>query len=244
MNMEEILKNRNEKTDELFAVQPREGIIMKLFKWFWGWKVWRLPYERFILLYFQITHCEDCLDYETADRYIKKAVEVYYLLFGSLLAVLYLTAFYVASNNCSWFFAIRAIVVCLAALISLYRIGEIISACIQLHFFKPYQTSNPSRALVLTMVIYIQTSIAFATTFLAEAFLFNDCYSESIRCHILDSFYFSVVTIATLGYGDLHPQKWPGKFLVITELLVGISLIVVIFQRVVSILKGGTKDDE
>lgn len=40
---------------------------------------------------------------------------------------------------------------------------------------------------------------------------------------LLDIFYFSMVTLATLGYGDMAPTYSLGKFLVIGELIAGIT---------------------
>lgn len=210
---------------------------MKGFKWFWGSPIWRWPHERFLSEYFRLVNLweKDYHDDKTADPYIKKAVELYGLLFGLLLVILYLVTFYAAREECSWHIIIRIMVTCTAALISLYRVFEMVATAIQLHFFKPYKTSYKSRALILTLFAYIQTAVAFATTFLAEAFLMNDCYQESIRKNLIDGFYFSVVTIATLGYGEFRPQKWLGKLLVVGEILVGIFLIVVLVQRIVAI---------
>ncbi len=237
MRMKDILDKRKNKTKELLEVKPNEGPIMKAFKFFWGCKVWRLPHERFLSKYFQIgKNCEkDYHDDETADPYIKKAVEVYWLLSGSLLVVLYLATFYVTRTNCSWPFVMRAIVASSAALISLYRAGEIIATLIHLHIFKRYETSNPRRALMLGLFGYIQTALVFGTAFLTEAFLLNDSYNKTSICEgVLDGLYFSVVTIVTLGYGDSCPDKWLGKLFVVTEVFVGIFLIVVVIQKVVT----------
>ena len=42
----------------------------------------------------------------------------------------------------------------------------------------------------------------------------------------LDAFYFLIVTIATVGYGDLHPLTPLGKMLVIAIILVGVGCFV------------------
>ena len=42
----------------------------------------------------------------------------------------------------------------------------------------------------------------------------------------LDSIYFSVVTIATIGYGDLAPKTDPGKVITIIYVLCGLGLFV------------------
>jgi voltage-gated potassium channel len=41
---------------------------------------------------------------------------------------------------------------------------------------------------------------------------------------LLDAFYFSVVTIATVGYGDIVPTTAPGKLFTIVYIFAGIGL--------------------
>ncbi|RCW86652.1 potassium channel family protein [Paracoccus lutimaris] len=42
----------------------------------------------------------------------------------------------------------------------------------------------------------------------------------------LDSIYFSVITIATIGYGDIVPKTDPGKIITIVYVLCGLGLFV------------------
>ncbi len=41
----------------------------------------------------------------------------------------------------------------------------------------------------------------------------------------IDSFYFSVVTLATVGYGDLHPTTDAAKLFTVAYILVGIGIL-------------------
>lgn len=50
----------------------------------------------------------------------------------------------------------------------------------------------------------------------------------------LDSLYFSVVTLATVGYGDLHPVTDLGKAFTILYILTGVGVLVVFASRVVN----------
>ena len=43
------------------------------------------------------------------------------------------------------------------------------------------------------------------------------------RLSLVDAFYFSIVTIATVGYGDIHPSTEPGKFLAMFLILCGVG---------------------
>ena len=42
----------------------------------------------------------------------------------------------------------------------------------------------------------------------------------------LDSLYFSVVTLTTVGYGDLHPETTLGKVFTVFYLLIGVGVLV------------------
>jgi voltage-gated potassium channel len=52
---------------------------------------------------------------------------------------------------------------------------------------------------------------------------------DSIPLGIVNSIYFSGVTITTLGYGDISPVHWYPQFLSVYEVLCGFTLIVVCF---------------
>ena len=52
--------------------------------------------------------------------------------------------------------------------------------------------------------------------------------------------YFSFVTLATLGYGDILPLSGPARALAVTESIIGQMYLVVVVARLVSLYKGGT----
>lgn len=41
----------------------------------------------------------------------------------------------------------------------------------------------------------------------------------------IDAFYFSVITLTTIGYGDLHPVTDPGKLFTVAYIFIGLGLI-------------------
>jgi ABC-type microcin C transport system permease subunit YejB len=51
---------------------------------------------------------------------------------------------------------------------------------------------------------------------------------------LLDSLYFCVVTLATVGYGDLYPTTDLGKAFTILYILTGVGVLVVFASRVVN----------
>lgn len=50
-------------------------------------------------------------------------------------------------------------------------------------------------------------------------------YSSVEGWSLLDSLYFSVITLTTVGYGDFYPSTTAGKILTMIYIFVGISLI-------------------
>ena len=50
-------------------------------------------------------------------------------------------------------------------------------------------------------------------------------YTKVEHWSILDSLYFSVITLTTVGYGDFSPQTTPGKIFTMIYVLVGLGLI-------------------
>lgn len=50
---------------------------------------------------------------------------------------------------------------------------------------------------------------------------------------LLDSYFFSVVTLTTVGYGDLVPQTHIGRFVTTLYIFVGIGIIATFAQTVV-----------
>jgi voltage-gated potassium channel Kch len=53
---------------------------------------------------------------------------------------------------------------------------------------------------------------------------------------MVDSLYFSVVTLATVGYGDIHPVTDLGKLFTVLYILAGVGVLVVFASRVVNVM--------
>ena len=50
-----------------------------------------------------------------------------------------------------------------------------------------------------------------------------------------DSIYFTVITLTTVGYGDLSPSSTPSKMFTVVLVLVGIGVIVAFVERIASL---------
>jgi voltage-gated potassium channel len=49
---------------------------------------------------------------------------------------------------------------------------------------------------------------------------------------LLDAFYFCIVTLATIGYGDFAPKTAAGKLFTIAYIIVGIGLLAIFAKRI------------
>ena len=67
------------------------------------------------------------------------------------------------------------------------------------------------RSILVWMVILLKTGTIF--------------YNRVENWSILDSFYFSIVTLTTVGYGDISPTTSAGKIFTIFYILSGLAII-------------------
>jgi hypothetical protein len=65
------------------------------------------------------------------------------------------------------------------------------------------------------LFIWVLIVIAIGTTF----------YARIEGWRVLDALYFTIITLTTVGYGDLAPQTDPGKIFTMVYIFVGLSLI-------------------
>lgn len=70
----------------------------------------------------------------------------------------------------------------------------------------------------LTAIFYITTNALFALLYLAG----GDCIKSARPGSFLDAFFFSIQTMATIGYGAMYPQTDYANLLVAIESLVGL----------------------
>lgn len=67
-------------------------------------------------------------------------------------------------------------------------------------------------------------------------------YSRVEKWGIVDSLYFCVMTISTVGYGDLHPTTAVSKIFTIIFLILGAGLFIGFITKVAEQRKGGDKN--
>jgi hypothetical protein len=91
-------------------------------------------------------------------------------------------------------------------------------------FFRDLRTvfSQPaSRSILMWMVVLL----AFGTVF----------FSSMEGWSVVDAFYFSVVTVATVGYGDLTPTTDLTKMVTVVYIFFGLSMITVFASNLAKI---------
>lgn len=91
-----------------------------------------------------------------------------------------------------------------------------------------------SHFILLVIGIYLAINLLFAAAY----FMGGDCIAEMPRGSFWDAFFFSIETLATVGYGHMHPVTTYGHVVVSIEIIVGMfwmavmtGLIFVRFSR-------------
>jgi hypothetical protein len=74
---------------------------------------------------------------------------------------------------------------------------------------------------------------SYAAVFYSLNILYTNSFSSKLT--ILDSLYFSLITVATVGYGDINPVSNPAKILVMSEILFGLLFMLVIVSVFLSV---------
>lgn len=94
--------------------------------------------------------------------------------------------------------------------------------------------------IVLMFGLLIYSSDIFIGTEIVNEQLKDILYNRKFDS-IFDSIYFSIVTVTTLGYGDIHPIHWYSKLLTILEISIGVWFLITILPILVTLKNEGTK---
>ena len=93
--------------------------------------------------------------------------------------------------------------------------------------YLPAIRSSGSRVISSMLMSYFLTVYAFGAAYIFISILDQDAFSTGHNLSFVDGLYFSVVTAATVGYGDIVPKSDSAKIAVMLE--IGISLLYVVF---------------
>ena len=99
--------------------------------------------------------------------------------------------------------------------------------------------------IMCAMSTYFLMAIMWATAFLLlESVLPGSFQNINIKDPAADFFYFSFVTITTLGYGDILPFTAKAKALIITETILGQLYVAIMIARLVGIQISQEMEDD
>ena len=82
-----------------------------------------------------------------------------------------------------------------------------------------------ARALLLTTLVVVAVGTVF--------------YASQERWHLLDALYFTMVTLMTIGYGDLHPTTPLTRGFTVVYALIGVGLVA---STIATLAVAATKD--
>jgi len=86
-------------------------------------------------------------------------------------------------------------------------------------------------------VIFLFTGFAFILTGGTLGYMYLEGYPFT------DSLYLTIITVATVGYGDMVPHHPAGKLLTVVLVLVGVSFVMYMFGKIVeAMVEGGLRE--
>lgn len=115
-----------------------------------------------------------------------------------------------------------------------YLVAEMFVSTMKVLFVNVYDKGkrphSPSRSVVLLMMGYVTVILAFALFYKACSSVVDSGGNPVTNSGAM--VYFSLITIATVGYGDLHPSAGSAAvWLASLEVAIGIIMIVVLLTR-------------
>lgn len=96
------------------------------------------------------------------------------------------------------------------------------------HSDKPLPISR-GRIIFLCTISYLLTIYGFAVLYVFLSYNTSGAFSTG-KLSIFNAVYFSITTIATVGYGDITPLSVAAKTAVMAEILTGILYVVFLFS--------------
>lgn len=90
---------------------------------------------------------------------------------------------------------------------------------------------------------FIQVVIIFGIfIYISETFVILDQLlykAEELPLSLFDFIYFSIITISTVGYGDISPIHWFSKSITILEIAIGVWFLIILIPTMISLKKEG-----
>ena len=92
--------------------------------------------------------------------------------------------------------------------------------------------------ILSALVKYLGGIISFATIYNGLQQIFQGkafIISHTSPFPYFDLLYYSLITITTVGYGDIQPGLWVSKIFVITEVLFGVGFALLLITMLISV---------
>lgn len=120
------------------------------------------------------------------------------------------------------------------------RIFETVVYQVNLILFDTFQSGlrahrSYRRLLILALHNYFEVLVWFAVAYRTFSSQFKPNGGVDVSS-LIGSLYYSLVTLSTVGYGDITPVGTGGTVLVVAEILVGLFLTLLILARLVAFL--------
>src|ERR1051325_5289965 len=96
--------------------------------------------------------------------------------------------------------------------------------------------------LVTATIAYLTTIYGFALLFRFIQLCDTDAFAEKIT-NMVTATYFSIVTIATVGYGDITPKTITSRIVVSIEILLGVAYSVFFLSIIAAFIRERTQDE-
>ena len=88
--------------------------------------------------------------------------------------------------------------------------------------YQHFKVSN-KRTLLMLVFNFIESGLSFAVIYMSGDYM-------NVNLHYIDAIYYSFVTSATIGYGDIHPVTYFGKIISTIQIFCSISFFVLFFN--------------
>ena len=90
-------------------------------------------------------------------------------------------------------------------------------------FARYYYNKRIRNTLIRGIAGYLILVFVFGVLFYLFQSLSNNIGKQAEKLGFFDYFYFSLVTFSTIGYGEIIPSGYSGKFLIVIESCIGLA---------------------
>lgn len=239
----ELLKKDDDEREQVLRPDPADGLFVAGLKAIFRRRFWNLgPWIVRLILKHTGTLYRHFETLGEARGQLRLGFDIYTCILFVLLVLFYTVWYFWCASICRspW----RFILILFPVLFpGFYHVIERLALDTWLHLRPRVEEASPRlRPLVGALIGYGYTILWFAVAYLLVSDVRGDPFAApdkpALRCSFVNPLYFSVVTAATLGYGDFSPQRVVGKLFVVLQVLLSLVYIVVILQRTVSAARG------